>query len=122
VERWIFLEMEIYNGYEQIEQVIAMQEAKANQMALADPANTDDKVHEAMVASTDCWVWYQYSKSLPFDDGMMKFSRTLEDKSFNTKERLKTYFQYNSTLGGRVITAMPTLQTKTQCEINIDEL
>ncbi len=122
VERWIFLEMEIYNGYEKIEQVIAMQEAKANQMSLIDPSNIDDKVHKAMKAALDCWAWYSYSKSLPFDNGMMKFSRTLQDKSFNTKERLKTYWQYDSTLAGRVFTSTATLKTQTQCEINIDEL
>jgi len=122
VERWIFLEMEIYNGYEKIEQVIAMQEAKANQMALIDPANTDDKVHEAMNAASDCWEWYDYSKSLPLRNGMVKFSRDLQDKSFNTKNRLKTYFQYDSTLAGRVFSLTATLKTQTQCEINIDEL
>ena len=122
VERWIFLEMEIYNGYEKIEQVIAMQEAKANQMAMIDPTNAYDKVHDVMKAALDCWAWYSHSKSLPFDDGMMKFSRILQDKSFNTKERLKTYWQYDSTLAGRVFSSTPTLKTKTQCEISIDEL
>ncbi|WP_457744487.1 Ig-like domain-containing protein, partial [Sulfurimonas sp.] len=42
VERWIFLEMKIYNGYEKIEQTIAMQEAKAYQLTLIDPTNKDD--------------------------------------------------------------------------------
>jgi len=84
VERWIFLEMKIYNGYEKIEQAIVMQEAKANQMTLIDPTNKDDIVHKAMDASSDCWVWYSYSRQLPFNDGMLKFGRALDDKPFNT--------------------------------------
>ena len=122
VERWIFLEMEIYNGYEKIEQVIAMQEAKANQMALKDPSNSNDKVYEAMNAATDCWVWYDYIKKLPSIGNIDKFSRSLKDKSFKTKERLKTYWQYDSTLAGRVFTLTKTLDTKTQCEVDIDGL
>jgi len=122
VERWIFLEMEIYNGYEKIEQVIAMQEAKAFQMTLKDPANIDDIVHKAMAASTNCWVWYSHSKNLPFQDRMLKFSRVIKDKCFNTKDRLKTYWQYDGTLAGRVFTSTPTLQTQSQCEVSIDGL
>ncbi|WP_457745005.1 hypothetical protein, partial [Sulfurimonas sp.] len=121
-ERWIFLEMKIYNGYEKIEQTIAMQEAKAYQLTLIDPTNKDDKAHKALEASTDCWIWYNYSKNLPFNDGMMKFSRILKDKSFDTKKRLKTYWQYDSTLAGRVFTALPTLKTQSQCETSIDGL
>lgn len=122
VERWIFLEMKIYNGYEKIEQAIAMQEAKANQMALDDSTNKDDLVHKAMEASADCWVWYSYSRQLPFNDGTMKFTRDLQDKCFNTKERLKIYWEYDNTLRGRIFTAMPTRDTKSQCEFNIDAL
>ena len=121
VERWIFLEMEIYNGYEKIEQVIAMQKAKAHQMALIDPTNKDDRVQIAINAAHDCWNWYDYSKQSHAFGSHGKFSRALQDKSFNTKERLKTYWQYDATLAGRVFTATKTLKTKTQCEINIDE-
>lgn len=120
VERWIYLEMKIYNGYEKIEQAIAMQQAKANQMALVDPAN--DEVNKAMTAGMDCWEWYSYSRKLPLNDGIMKFGNALDDKCFNTKERLKTYMEYDNTLRGRVFTDTPTLQTKSQCETDIDGL
>jgi hypothetical protein len=122
VERWIFLEMEIYNGYEKIEQVIAMQKAKALQMTLKDPMNKDDKVEIMMNAAHDCWVWYDYIKDLYRIGSLGKFSRTMKDKAFNTKERLKTYWQFDSTLAGRVFTSTPTLQTQSQCEVSIDEL
>ena len=122
VERWIFLEMKIYNGYEKIERAIAMQEARANQMVLADPTNKDDKVYKAIKASLDCWVYYAYSRGLPLDDSSEDFDIALDAKVFNTKERLQTYFQYDSTLSGRVFTLTPTLQTKAQCETDIDKL
>ncbi len=122
VERWIFLEMKIYNGYEKIEQTIAMQEAKAFQMTLKDPDNTDDKVQIAMNAAHDCWIWYDYSKQSHAFGSHGKFNRAMKDKSFNTKERLKTYWLYDGTLAGRVFTSTPTLQTQTQCEISIDGL
>lgn len=122
VERWIFLEMKIYNGYEKIEQAIAMQQAKANQMALADPANTDDKVHDAISAGVDCWGWYHYSKQLPLNDGGWDYMNAIDDKCFNTRERLKTYLKYDASLSGRVFTSTPTLQSKSQCETDIDGL
>jgi len=122
VERWIFLKMKIYNGYEKIEQVIAMQQAKANQMALADPANTDDKPTKAITAGVECWSWYHYSKKLPLNDGISNFSNAIDDKCFNTKERLKTYLEYDASLSGRIFTSTPTLQRKSQCETDIDGL
>ncbi|RUM63516.1 MAG: hypothetical protein DSZ03_05235, partial [Sulfurimonas sp.] len=120
VERWIFLEMKIYNGYEKIERAIAMQEARANQMVLAQ--NDDSVVHKAMVASIDCWFYYHRLRNLPLNDGGEKFSMALEDKVFNTKERLQTYLQYNHRASGRVTTSTPTLKKRTQCEADIDKL
>ena len=122
VERWILLEMEIYNGYEKIEQAIAMQKAKAFQMTLLDPTNEGDKVYQALKASRNCWKWYRYSKQLSRNTKMMKFSRDLKDKTLNNKDRLKTYFKYDNTLRGRVFTSTPTLQTQSQCETDIDSL
>lgn len=122
VERWIFLEMEIYNGYPQIERAIAMQTANGFQMTLKDPTNAEDRAHKALSASSDCWSYYHYSKKLPFTDGRMKFGRAIQDRMLNTKERLKTYFDYDTTLVGRVFTSTPTLQTKEKCEVNIDTL
>ena len=122
VERWIYLEMEIQNGYPKIERAIGMQMGRAAQMALADPSNTDDHVHKAITASRDCWTYYIYSKNIPFNATRGQFSRALKDKTFNTRKRLATYLKYDRTLGGRIFTSTPTLQTKSQCSINIDTL
>ncbi|WP_345975599.1 Ig-like domain-containing protein [Sulfurimonas sp. HSL3-7] len=122
VERWIYLEMEILNGYPEIERAIGMQKAKANQMALSDPFNKDDKVQEAITAAHDCWIWYDYLKKSHVYGAHGKFSRLIKDKVFNTQERLKTYMQYDATLVGRVFTSTPGLQLESQCETKIDEL
>jgi len=119
VERWIYKEMPTYH-HPEIERVIAMQDAKAYQMAL-DPTNKDDKVLKAMDRASDCWAYYDLSKKLPFDDSIKRFGRNLRDKQYNTKERLKTYFQYDYTLKGRVFTATPLrLLDTSYCDTNID--
>ncbi len=122
VERWIYKEMTTYH-HPEIERVIAMQDAKAYQMALVDPANTDDKVNIASTRASDCWFYYAISKDLPFDGAVEKFDNALSDKVFNTRERLKTYMDYDATLGGRVYTDTPTYLLNTSyCDQNIDIL
>ena len=120
VERWIYKEMPTYH-HPEIERVIAMQDAKAYQMALEDPTNKDDKVLKAMDRAHDCWIYYDLSKKLPFDDSIKKFGRNLRDKQYNTKERLKTYFQYDYSLKGRVFESSNWNKLTTKvCDKNID--
>jgi len=122
VERWIYKEMPTYH-HPQIERVVAMQEAKAYQMALIDPANTGDKVRKAEDRAFDCWAYYSLSKDLPFDGAIEKFGNNLRDKQFNTKERLKTYLEYDYSLKGRVFTTTPLrLLDTSYCDQNIDIL
>ncbi|HQR74227.1 MAG TPA: hypothetical protein PLH07_05205 [Sulfurovum sp.] len=122
VERWIYKEMTTYH-HPEIERVIAMQDAKAYQMALVDPANTDDKVNIALTRAGDCWDHYRHSKDLPFDGAVEKYSNALRDALFNTRERLKTYMDYDATLGGKVFTLTPTYLLNTSyCDANIDVL
>ena len=122
VERWIYLEMPIQNGYPKIERAIGMQSAEAFQMTLVDPTNKDDKVNIALEASSNCWTWYDYSRQSHQYGAAGRFSRALKDKIFNTRERLKTYWDYDDTLRGRIFTLKPTLQTHSDCETNIDAL
>ena len=122
VERWIYLEMEIQNGYPKIERAIGMQMAEAAQMTLSDPSNKDDDVHKEITASRDCWTYYIYSKDIHSNATRGKFSRALKDKIFNNQKRLSIYLKYDATLGGRVFTKTPTLQTKSRCITDIDEL
>lgn len=122
VERWIYKEMPTYH-HPEIERVIAMQDAKAYQMSLTDPANKDDKVLNALTRGSDCWSYYSYSKQIPFDDAIEKFGNMLRDKQFNTKERLQTYMDYDYTLKGRVFTSTPLrLLDTSYCDVNIDAM
>jgi len=122
VERWIYKEMTTYH-HPEIERVIAMQKAKAYQMALVDPTNANDAVRIASTRGTDCWFYYRHNRDLPFDGVVEKFYNNLKDNVFNTRERLKTYMDYDSTLGGRVYTDTPTYLLNTSfCDQNIDIL
>jgi methionine-rich copper-binding protein CopC len=116
VERWIYKEMTTYH-YPKIERVIAMQQAKADQMALIDPTNTDDKVHNAIDKASDCWYYYRRLKNI---SATPMFSIKITDKSFNTRERLKTYLDYDFSLKGRVFTS--SIKTIDDCDVNINEI
>ena len=120
VERWIYKDMPTYH-HPEIERVVAMTEAKAYQMALIDPTNKDDKVLDASERASDCWSYYADSKTLPFDGAVEKFGNRLRDKQFNTRERLKTYLDYDYTLKGRVFKSIPLrLLNTSYCDKNID--
>ncbi len=77
VERWIYLEMEIQNGYPKIERAIGMQMAGANQIILEDPSNPMDKAVNTVDAAMDCWVWYDYSKKSHHYGAQGRFSRAI---------------------------------------------
>ncbi len=122
VERWIYKEMPTYH-HPQIERVIAMQRAKAYTLLLKDPSNKNDQVHNTIVRSYDCWAYYSISRNLPFDGAIEKFGNLLRDKQFNTKERLKTYMEYDYSLKGRVFASTPfRLLDTSYCDENIDQL
>ena len=122
VERWIYLEMEIQNGYPKIERAIGMQMAGANQIILEDPSNPMDKAVNTVDAAMDCWVWYDYSKKSHQYGAQGRFSRAIDDISFNTLDRLKAYELFNASLSGRIFSSTPVLKTKSQCITDIDAL
>lgn len=117
VERWIYKNMPTYH-HPEIERVIAMQDAEAYQMALVDPTNQGDHVVNAIHRASNCWWYYQSLKSLPMDGAVQKFNAKLTDKSFNTKERLKAYFDYDYSLKGRVFTS--SIESINDCDTNIN--
>ena len=122
VERWIYLEMEIQNGYPKIERAIGMQMAYGYQIVLKDPNNANDIAVNAVNAPLDCWSWYEHIKDSHQYEAEGRFNRALEDKVFNTLDRLKAYDQFNSSLSGRIFNSTPNIQLKSQCQTNIDEL
>ncbi|MDQ7083802.1 MAG: hypothetical protein Q9M36_02240 [Sulfurovum sp.] len=116
VERWIYKEMPTYH-HPEIERVIAMQQAKADQMALVDPTNKEDNVLDAIHRADDCWWYYEHIKNID-DSSVEAFNIKLRDKSFNTKNRLNTYFEYDYSLRGRSF--IVTGEKSTDCDININ--
>jgi len=115
VERWILLDMEIRYGNSKAERAIALEKAKAYQMTLEDPTNKDDKVLKAMDRANDCRAYYMYVKHKDQEAYGGEQNKNLSDRMFNTKERLKTYWAYDATLGGRVFTLTPTKSIHTKC-------
>ena len=118
VERWIYKDMPTYH-HPEIERVVAMQEVKAYQMTLVDPMNKNNEVLHMMDKSGDCWGYYVESRNIPFTH-WEEFDDHLKDIQFNTKERLKTYFDYNHNLGAHVVT-LGNVKSD-DCDINIDQL
>ena len=106
VERWILLDMEFNPGHSKAERAIALQLAKAFQMTLSNPTNIDDKPTQALHEAIECQAYYMYVKydNILDDFMIIKQGKLMKDITFNTKERLKTYWSYDATLGGRVFT------------------
>ena len=122
VERWIYKDMPTYY-HPKIERVIAMTQARALQMTLIDPTNKDDKVDKNLQRSIDCFWYYIRKKNLPIGAYIDKFNNLLDDKVFNTKERLKVYMQYNQETPAKVYTATPSeLVDSSYCDEDIDKL
>ena len=122
VERWIYKEMTTYH-HPEIERIIAMQDSKAYQVALADPSNKDDKGLDIMMRGLNCWAHYSFSRDLPTDGRLVEYSNAIKDQQFNTKKRLKTYIKFDYNLGGRVYTLTPLrLLNTSYCDSNIDIL
>jgi hypothetical protein len=118
VERWIYKEMPTYH-HPEIERVIAMQDAKAYQMSLKDPNNTNNDVLRSMDRAGYCLDYYIDSRNIPFTY-WKEYKAKLKDKQFNTKERLETYFDFNYGLKGQVFTLKDS--SSDQCDINIDTM
>lgn len=119
VERWIYKDMPTYH-HPEIERVVAMQKAKAYQTALVNPTNQNDKVVNAIHRASSCWFYYSNLKDLPMDGAVQKFNSKLTDISFNTKKRLKTYFDYDYSLKGRAFSG--SLPSINDCDTNIDSM
>ncbi|MDQ7047574.1 MAG: Ig-like domain-containing protein [Sulfurovum sp.] len=123
VERWIYKTE--YLAHPEINRVIAMQEARFYQMSLIDPSNKDDKVYQNSKRSMNCDSYYTESRNIPLAEAgrPLSFDLIFLDKYFNTRERLKTYRDYNRNLGIRVFTLTPTrLLNVGYCDKNIDLL
>ena len=106
--------------YPKTKTAIAMQYAAAAAKTLIDPDNAyKNRTDIAMDKAIDCnWYWMN-TKKVPYEEGDI-LDHALDDRIFNTKERLINYARYNGALGGHAF--VDTEENESSCVINIDKL
>ncbi len=126
VERWIITYYAQDPKYPKTKTAIALQDAWASQKILENPTMESSKYEDNALACEYYWFNKETVGLSGFEFG--KFSKKhkvintpeLEDKIFNTKERILRSFEYNSALSGNILT--PRENELSACRINIDEL
>jgi VCBS repeat-containing protein len=126
VERWIIKHYAKDPKYPKTKTAIAMQYAWATQKILENPTVSSNKYLDDVI---DCQYYWLDSKT----DGLSgfeygKFSNKhsvlkgskLDDKFFNTRKRIETYFEFNSVLSGNIFNGRK--ESINNCQINIDML
>ena len=111
-----------FNGYEHAakERAVAMQHARALQKILVDPELAwENKTYEIFDQATYCLMYYT-RKYKPYNIAYDIFDADFKDQAFNTRERVKAYFQYNKSLGGHMFTLGSI--TADRCDEPIDDL
>jgi hypothetical protein len=112
VERWIF---KTYD--EPIVQAVAMQNARAFQIILADPSKARERT-KFMEAQTDCESYYMHQdarKLIPRGKSLYEEQRPLV---LNTRERSRAYYEYNQALSGGVYPGRDRNTHKERCDFN----
>lgn len=112
VERWIF---KTYD--EPIVQAVAMQNARAFQIILADLSKARETT-KTMEDVIDCQGYYKYQddkKLIPRDKSLLKESRPI---ILNTRERSRAYYEYNQALSGGIYPDRDRNTDKERCDFN----
>jgi hypothetical protein len=112
VERWIF------KTYEHpIVQAVAMQNARAFQIILADPSKARDTV-KFTEATTDCSGYYEYQDSRHIISKRKDLHEESRAIVLNTRERSRAYYEFNQALSGGIYPARPWDTLKDSCDFN----
>ncbi len=112
VERWIF---KTYD--EPIVQAVAMQNARAFQIILADPSKARE-TKKFMEDVVDCQGYYKYqdeNKLIPRRKSLYKEQRPVV---LNTRERNRAYYERNLALSGGVYPGRDRDSDKERCDFN----
>ena len=126
VERWIITHYAKDPKYPKTKTAIALQVAWASQKILENPMIESNKFEKDSLACESYWA-DQKTKGLSGSE-YVRFRREnkifgapeLEDKIFNTKERILKSFEYNTALSGHILTLRKG--ELSACRTNIDEL
>ncbi len=116
VERWIF------KTYEHpIVQAVAMQNARAFQIILADPSKARE-MHFIVENALDCNYYYKYYSKENNGSTLISRQQSITQESLpyvlNTRERSRAYYEYNQELSGGVYPQRSTETLKNKCDFN----
>jgi len=118
VERWIY---ETYKDKRPIYIDIAMQAARGYKLVLEHPEKAKE-IHDEVGKAADCEMFYMYDAKylnetvLVNEEIDSKFFR--HKIYFNTKERLDTYIEYDTSLSGDSYTLPTFKEEKQACDFN----
>ena len=126
VERYIYGRFAGFKNAK-IDRAIAIQYARAAQIIIQGPETAyDRKTYVYMHNVIDCaWFYYQKSSAsfkelLEYRQDHKIFDDLLEDRIFNTRERLEAYMKYNDSLSGHMFDSRP--RTKEKCDFDFETL
>ena len=116
VERWIY---KTYKDKHPIYIDIAMQAARAYKLVLEHPERAK-KIRLKVNGPLFC-AWYYENDALEFNDPILVHERIdtpVKSRYFNTKERRKTYWKYDTVLSGDSYPLPKPWERKALCEFN----
>ncbi len=130
VERWIITHYGNDPKYPKTKTAIALQYAGASQKILENPTMESNKYLDDAL---DCMYYWADKETDKYMNNMSGFERgkfrrklyiltdpSLDDKIYNTKERIQEYFKFNAALSGNIFDGRKA--TIDNCHININEL
>jgi hypothetical protein len=130
VERWVITHYANDPKYPKTKTAIALQYAWASQKILENPTIESKKYLDDAL---DCMYYWANKETDKYMNNMSGFERgkfrrklyvlndpNLDDKIYNTKERIQEYFKFNSALSGNIFDGRE--ESIDNCRINIDEL
>ncbi len=130
VERWIITHYANDPKYPKTKTAIALQYAWASQRILENPTMESKKYLDDAL---DCMYYWANKETDKYMNNMSGFERgkfrrklyvlndpSLDDKIYNTKERIQEYFKFNAALSGNIFDGRE--ESIDNCRININEL
>ncbi|CAA6814028.1 MAG: Unknown protein [uncultured Campylobacterales bacterium] len=131
VEIYIYNKLKDKTEYRRTLTAIYSQEAKAMQKILIEPENAySSKSYYIMHNAIDCLHHFEikikkdhnltFNEYVKFSQKYSPIKNNFEDIFFNTKDRIKEYLKYNSSLSGNIFPSRAKIIEK--CETNLNKL
>ncbi|BCD67171.1 Ig-like domain-containing protein [Nitratiruptor sp. YY09-18] len=127
VERWIIHRYANDPKYPKTKTAIALQYAKASQYIIThDPKHAyENKTYEIFDRAMDCEGYFidkLIKKGTKIEDAYINndFFEDIKPKIFNTKDRVKAYWQFNASLSGHMLGGGGGIMSSTRDKCDID--